>query len=577
MNDQLNRIPRAFLSAILAVCAFLSCPAVPAGAADADRIVVLTFDDAVKSHRTFVAPLLRELGFGATFFITYNWMDDPEHFLTWKEVGEIHEMGFEIGNHTWTHTGLSTPAAAARLQSELALVDYELSRAGVPKPVSFAWPGNHFGPEAARVLRDWGIRLARRGMQPERPYGEIALGPLYNPQRHHPLLIPTAGDAYPDWTLEHFKTVVDRAAGENGICVLQFHGVPDAAHPWVHTPPERFREYMDYLKEGGFKVIAMRDLEAMVPTPPPNDPLLGEPWPAREGEGASVSAEVRATRANAAFWIGNAMRRHGFGWEETAKVFGLPAHELALRYVGAIPEAIDPPGDRLTVPPYPGGRHPRAGFLDGAVNPLRGTKASVFLPWEDAEGYALIDLPEAIWSQLGLTFLAHTHIPTIWDAQKTWIENRDWSMDEDGNLENRWELPNGIAFGASIRPEADHVAMEMWLRNGTEQPLSGLLTQICVMLRGAPGFGAQTNGNKLYENPTAAVRSEDGRRWILTAWERCERPWGNPDCPCMHADPKFPDCPPGETVRLRGALWFYEGEDGARETREGWKRWLETP
>jgi len=33
-----------------------------------EKVVVLTFDDAVKSHRTFVAPLLKELGFGATFF-----------------------------------------------------------------------------------------------------------------------------------------------------------------------------------------------------------------------------------------------------------------------------------------------------------------------------------------------------------------------------------------------------------------------------------------------------------------------------------------------------------------------------
>jgi hypothetical protein len=29
----------------------------------------------------------------------------------------------------------------------------------------------------------------------------------------------------------------------------------------------------------------------------------------------------------------------------------------------------------------------------------------------------------------------------------------------------------------------------------------------------------------------------------------------------MHADPVLPDCPPGETVRVRGRLWFYEGKD----------------
>ena len=35
-----------------------------------DKLVVLTFDDSVASHATFVAPLLKKHGFGATFFIT---------------------------------------------------------------------------------------------------------------------------------------------------------------------------------------------------------------------------------------------------------------------------------------------------------------------------------------------------------------------------------------------------------------------------------------------------------------------------------------------------------------------------
>ena len=35
-----------------------------------DRLVVLTFDDGNKSDATYVAPLLKRCGFGATFFIT---------------------------------------------------------------------------------------------------------------------------------------------------------------------------------------------------------------------------------------------------------------------------------------------------------------------------------------------------------------------------------------------------------------------------------------------------------------------------------------------------------------------------
>src|SRR5262245_45119360 len=62
-----------------------------------DKLIVLTFDDAVKSHLTFVAPILKELGFGATFFVTQRWMSDSTNFLNWKEIAELHRMGFEIG------------------------------------------------------------------------------------------------------------------------------------------------------------------------------------------------------------------------------------------------------------------------------------------------------------------------------------------------------------------------------------------------------------------------------------------------------------------------------------------------
>ena len=114
--------------------------------------MVLTLDDAVKSHRTFVAPLLKELGFRATFFVTHRWMSDQENFMTWQEIAELHQMGFEIGNHTWTHGSFSSPRNAAHLHGELALVEGELKKVGVPRPSTFAYPGDDFGPEAVKCF-----------------------------------------------------------------------------------------------------------------------------------------------------------------------------------------------------------------------------------------------------------------------------------------------------------------------------------------------------------------------------------------------------------------------------------------
>src|SRR5438046_190339 len=121
---------RTFLSAAVSAIARPATTIPP-------KTVVLTLDDAVKSHRTFVAPLLKDLGFRATFFVTHRWMDDREHFMTWQEIAEIHKLGFEIGNHSWTHGNFSTPTAAARLPGELSQVENELHNAGVPRPVSF--------------------------------------------------------------------------------------------------------------------------------------------------------------------------------------------------------------------------------------------------------------------------------------------------------------------------------------------------------------------------------------------------------------------------------------------------------
>jgi peptidoglycan/xylan/chitin deacetylase (PgdA/CDA1 family) len=238
------------------------------------KTVVLTFDDAVKSHVTVVAPLLKQMGFNATFFITQLWMKDKEDFLTWEETAEIHRMGFEIGNHSWTHSDFGRAVNGEKLGEELEMVEKELARVGVPKPVSFAWCGNAFGPEAIEQLRRRGYRLARRGMQPEMPYGAINIGPALDVTKHHPLLIPTTGDAYPAWTLDHFKKVI-LSAMPNEIVVLQFHGVPDRKHPWVHTPPEAFREYMNYLKQNDYRTIAMRDLLQYYNTARlPDDPML---------------------------------------------------------------------------------------------------------------------------------------------------------------------------------------------------------------------------------------------------------------------------------------------------------------
>jgi len=46
--------------------------------------------------------------------------------------------------------------------------------------------------------------------------------------------------------------------------VLTYHRVPDIAHPWCNTPPEMFKRHMDILRNGGFRVLSMKDFHRLV-------------------------------------------------------------------------------------------------------------------------------------------------------------------------------------------------------------------------------------------------------------------------------------------------------------------------
>jgi len=541
-----------------------------------DKLVVLTFDDSVKSHYTVVRPILKKYGFGATFFVTegFDFRDNKTDYMTWDEIAELHQDGFEVGNHTRDHLGI-TDETVGQLAEQIDAINAQCKRHGVPLTVSFSYPGNATTPKALAILAEQGIKFARRGGSPEYPY-EGGRGFGYEPGLDHPLLVPSAGDARPDWELADFTRAVEQAT-EGRIAVLQFHGAPDTAHAWVNTPRDKFEEYMKHLATHDFKVISMRDLERYVdPKIAPQDPNgVIEDRKKTLASGNSVDNRRKpAGDDDLRYWLENMVVFHRFNLPEVSAATGMSTSEIEkavarFKLEPGRATTHDPEGPLLTLP-YPGGRHPRIGFLDGAIRPQRETKISVFPPWAGG-GYVVVDVPEAIWVEINgnrdLLYLAHTHVPTLWTKLEKELEPLEWQRKAGGVLESERRLPNGVAFGAKIVPQTDRVEMELWLRNGSQHMLRGMRVQNCLMLKGAPEFAALEGGNNRSQTPYVACSNNAGNRWVIMAWERCLRTWFNPPCPCMHADPQFPDCAPGQTHRVRGWLSFYEGEDITAELR----------
>lgn len=228
-----------------------------------DKLVILTFDDSSKSHFTIARPLLLKYRFNATFFITEGWdfATNKKDYMTWEEIRQLDRDGFEIGNHTRDHLAI-TDATERQLSEQLQGIEKRCEEYGIPKPVSFAWPGNARTPKAFETLRQHGILFARRGGEPEFPYKD-GEGVPYEPGRYHSYLLPSTGDARPHWELAHFIRAVEHA--KNGkIAILQFHGVPDTAHDWVSSSSDRFEGYLRYLAMNEYRVIALRDLKKYV-------------------------------------------------------------------------------------------------------------------------------------------------------------------------------------------------------------------------------------------------------------------------------------------------------------------------
>lgn len=84
------------------------------------KVVLLTIDDAPDKYALEMAKTLKELQAPAIFFVNGHFINSPE-----KEaiIKEIYDLGFEIGNHTFSHANLTSLSPEEQKEEILSVND----------------------------------------------------------------------------------------------------------------------------------------------------------------------------------------------------------------------------------------------------------------------------------------------------------------------------------------------------------------------------------------------------------------------------------------------------------------------
>jgi peptidoglycan/xylan/chitin deacetylase (PgdA/CDA1 family) len=128
----------------------------------AEPSICITFDDGCETDLIAAAPVLREFGFNATFYLTAGFLGTPG-YLTANQVRELDAQGFEIGCHSMTHPYLSD-LPMPELKREIVDAKLQIEQI-VGHPIEhFSCPGGRFDRRTLEMARRAGFRTVANSL-----------------------------------------------------------------------------------------------------------------------------------------------------------------------------------------------------------------------------------------------------------------------------------------------------------------------------------------------------------------------------------------------------------------------------
>ena len=117
--------------------------------------VCITFDDGCETDLIAAAPVLREFGFNATFYLTAGFLGTPG-YLNASQVRDLDAQGFQIGCHSMTHPYLSD-LPEPELKREIMDAKLHIETILGHSIEHFSCPGGRYNQRTLRMARHAGF------------------------------------------------------------------------------------------------------------------------------------------------------------------------------------------------------------------------------------------------------------------------------------------------------------------------------------------------------------------------------------------------------------------------------------
>ena len=131
------------------------------------KAVIITIDDGYRSIYDIAYPILRRYGFTASIFIYTDFVENGSKAMTWAQLRELKQAGFEIESHTKSHADLTVQLPTetkkqyhSRLKKELnsprTLIRQKLGH----EVLFLAYPYGKLNDEVIAQVKNAGYRAA---------------------------------------------------------------------------------------------------------------------------------------------------------------------------------------------------------------------------------------------------------------------------------------------------------------------------------------------------------------------------------------------------------------------------------